>query len=173
MGCYLPPFCTHQLHFDQVLRWILMIWLPDVIPLCQRATGVGGEIRVWFLFPHSWQPRQVKSKLLKLPQVAFLPASGSKPFLQVLQPPRISYFYFYLCIYFVFSGPPPWHMEVPLLGVESELQLPACVTVTATPVLSRVCNLYHSSWQHHILNPLHEARDQTHVLVDTSRVCYH
>ena len=25
-----------------------------------------------------------------------------------------------------------WHMEVPSLGVESELQLPACATATAT-----------------------------------------
>ena len=44
------------------------------------------------------------------------------------------------------------------------------VTVTATPGLSHVGDLYHSSWQHQILNPLTEARDQTRFLVDTSRV---
>ena len=36
-----------------------------------------------------------------------------------------------------------------------------------------VCNLYHSSWQHWILNPLSKARNQTHILIDTSRVHYH
>ena len=32
-----------------------------------------------------------------------------------------------------FLGPHLWHMEVPSLGVESELQLPAYATATATP----------------------------------------
>ena len=35
-------------------------------------------------------------------------------------------------------------MEVPRLGVESELQLPAYTTATATPDPSHVCNLHHS-----------------------------
>ena len=39
--------------------------------------------------------------------------------------------FIYLFIYFVFLGPHPWHMEVPRLGVESELQLLACTTATA------------------------------------------
>ena len=30
-------------------------------------------------------------------------------------------------------GPHPWDMEVPKLGVELELQLPACTTATAAP----------------------------------------
>ena len=33
--------------------------------------------------------------------------------------------------------------------------------------------LHHSSQQCQILDPLKEARDQTHMLMDTSRVCYH
>ena len=49
-------------------------------------------------------------------------------------------------------------MEVPGLGVESELQLPAYTTVTAMPDPSCVCNLHHNSWQHQILNPLSEVR---------------
>ena len=57
-------------------------------------------------------------------------------------------------------------MEVPRLGVRSELQLLAYTTATATPDPSFVCNLHHSSWQHQILNPLSEARDGTCVLVD-------
>uniref|UniRef100_A0A8D1N3X5 Uncharacterized protein n=1 Tax=Sus scrofa TaxID=9823 RepID=A0A8D1N3X5_PIG len=60
---------------------------------------------------------------------------------------------------FIFLGPRLQHMEVPRLGVKSELQLPVCTTATATQDLSHVCNLHHSSWQCRILNPLSEARD--------------
>ena len=51
------------------------------------------------------------------------------------------------------------HMEVPRLGVELELLLPAYTTATATWDLSHICNLHHSSQQHRILNPLSRARD--------------
>ena len=61
-------------------------------------------------------------------------------------------------------------MEVPRLGVELELQLQAYAIATTMPDASRVCNLYHSKHQSWILNPLREARDQTHNLMDTSRV---
>ena len=63
-------------------------------------------------------------------------------------------------------------METPRLGVESELQLPAYATATAMPDLRLVCNLHHSLWQHQILNPLSEAGDETHILMDTSQVRY-
>ena len=47
--------------------------------------------------------------------------------------------YYCICIIllfcFVFLGPHLWHMEVPRLGVELELQLPAYTTATATPDL--------------------------------------
>ena len=61
-------------------------------------------------------------------------------------------------------------MEVPRLGVELELQLPAYTTATATQDPSCICDLYHSSWQRQILNSLSEARDRTHILMDTSQV---
>ena len=51
-------------------------------------------------------------------------------------------------------------MEIPRLGVESELQLLAYTTAIATWDLSHVYNLHHSSRQPWILNPLNEARDQ-------------
>ena len=50
-------------------------------------------------------------------------------------------------------------MEVPSVGVELELQLPAYTTAIATPDPSRVGNLHHSSEQHQIHYPLSEARD--------------
>ena len=75
-------------------------------------------------------------------------------------------------IYLFLWGPHPWHMEVSRLGVESELQLLAYTTAIAMPDLSHVCNLHPSSWQCQILNPLSAARDQTRVLMDTSRGHY-
>ena len=75
-----------------------------------------------------------------------------------------------LCSLFVcFLGLNPKHMEVPKLGVESELQLPAYTRATVAPDSSRVWDLHHSSQQCWILNPLREARDGTQVLVDPSR----
>ena len=50
-------------------------------------------------------------------------------------------------------------MEVPRLGVESELQLQAHSTATETQDPNRIFDLHHSSWQNGILNPLNEARD--------------
>ena len=53
-----------------------------------------------------------------------------------------------LCHFFFFEGGlHPQHMDIPRLGVESELQLPAYATATATtmPDLSHICDLYHSS----------------------------
>lgn len=63
-----------------------------------------------------------------------------------------------------------WHMEVPSLGDELELQLPAYTTATATPDPSHTCNLSHSLWQCQILNTLSEARDRTCLLMDTTLV---
>ena len=72
-----------------------------------------------------------------------------------------NYYYYYLFIYFLLFRAAPMAYGVSRLGVESELQLPAYTTATATPDTSHVCNLHHSSWQHQILNPLTEAKDQT------------
>ena len=80
--------------------------------------------------------------------------------------------FIYLFLIFVFLEPHPWYMEIPRLGAESELQLPAYTAATATCDLSCVCNLHHSPWQCQILNPLREARDQTYILMETSQVHY-
>ena len=76
----------------------------------------------------------------------------------------------FLSLLFFFLGPHPRHTDVPRLGLASELHLPAYTAVTATGHPSHVFDLHHSSWQHRILNPLREARDQTHVLMDTCEV---
>ena len=79
----------------------------------------------------------------------------------------------YRLFFFVFLGPHPRHMEVPRLGVKVELQPPAYTTATATPDLSCVCDLHHSSQQRQILNPLSEAREGTRILMVKSWVHYH
>ena len=53
---------------------------------------------------------------------------------------------------FFFLRSHPWHLEVPRLGVQWELQLLAYATATATPDPSRVCDLHRSTRQHWILN---------------------
>ena len=68
----------------------------------------------------------------------------------------LGFFWFSFC----FLGPYLWHMEVPSIGVESELQLLAYVTPTAAWDLGCVCDAHHCSRQRRILNPLSEARDQ-------------
>ena len=70
---------------------------------------------------------------------------------------RILAAFIYLFIFLL--RPYLWHMEVSRLGVKSELQLPTYTTATATPDVSRICNLCYSSQQHQILNPLSKARD--------------
>ena len=67
----------------------------------------------------------------------------------------------------------PVAYEVPGLGVELELQLPACTTATAMQDPSRICNLHPSSLQSQILNPLNEARDRTRNLMVPSQIHFH
>ena len=61
------------------------------------------------------------------------------------------------CFFFFFLGLLPQHIEVPRLGVQLELQLPAYARAIATWDPSQVCDLHHSSRQCRILNPLSEA----------------
>ena len=62
-------------------------------------------------------------------------------------------------------------MEIPRLGVEAELQLPAGRHHSHSDQdPSHV--VHHSSQQCWILNPLSEGRDRTHILMDTSQAHY-
>ena len=47
--------------------------------------------------------------------------------------------FFFLAL---FLGPHPWHMVVPRLGIESELQLLAYTMATAAQDPSHICNLH-------------------------------
>ena len=85
------------------------------------------------------------------------------------QIPSFFFFFLFFCLFRAVSRA----YGSSRLEVESELQLLAYATATATQDLSCNCNLHHSSQQRWILNPMSEARDQTSVLIDTSRVCYH
>ena len=80
--------------------------------------------------------------------------------------------FFFFVFFFVFLGPHLRHMEVPRLGIELEMQLPAHATTMAMPDLNRICKLGHSLQPHWILNPLSEDRDWTCILMDTSQVCF-
>ena len=53
------------------------------------------------------------------------------------------------------------HMKDPRIGVKWELQPLAFTRATATPYLSLVFDLHHSSRQPQVVNPLSRARDQT------------
>ena len=85
-----------------------------------------------------------------------------------LQSPCLSYisgfqweqfFFFFFLGFWSFLGPHLWHMEVPRLGVQSELQPPDYTRATPDP--SHICNRHHSPRQRQIPNPLIEARDRT------------
>ena len=65
--------------------------------------------------------------------------------------------------FFVFLGLLPRHVEVPKLGVKSELWLLAYTTAIAMRDPSCICNLHHSSWHHQIVNPLSEATDASQI----------
>ena len=62
------------------------------------------------------------------------------------------------------------HMDIPRPGAESKLQRRPTATATGTPDPSCICDLRCSLQQCQILNPLSKARDQTCILMDTSRV---
>ena len=72
--------------------------------------------------------------------------------------------------FFFFLGLHLWQMEVPGLGVESELKLLAYAIATLNP--NCICNIYCSLWQHWVLNPL--SHQGTHIKLLTSHcVCVH
>ena len=76
----------------------------------------------------------------------------------------------FVFVFLPFLGLLLWHMEVPRLGVQLELQPPAYARATAMQDPSHVCDLHHSSQQCQIVNPLSKGRDQTHNLMVPSQI---
>ena len=76
-----------------------------------------------------------------------------------------------VCLFVFFLGPHLWQMEVPRLGVKSELQLPVYTRATAMPDPSRLWSTPQLK-QHRILNPLNKGRDRTHNLMVPSQICF-
>ena len=66
--------------------------------------------------------------------------------------------------FFSFFRAAPWHIDIPRLGVELELQLPTMATPTAMWVQSLLCDLHHSSWQPQIPDPLSKGRMESESL---------
>ena len=81
---------------------------------------------------------------------------------------KFSYLRFFSSFFF-FRATPTAYGSL-RLGVMSELQLLASTTAIATWDSRLFCDLYYRSRQLGILNLLSKARDQTHILLDTSRV---
>ena len=77
----------------------------------------------------------------------------------------------FLFVCFCFWGLHPRRMEVPRLGVKSELHLPATATAMWDP--SHVRNLYHSLQQPWIPDPLSNARDWNCILMNSSQISFH
>ena len=114
----------------------------------------------------SWHRTMVQARsVISLPQL-------NQPFLWGIVFPW-PLFCLFVCLFFAFLRPNPWHMEVSRLGGKSELQLPAYTMAKAMQDPSRVCNLHHSSRQPQIPDPLSEARDQTCIVLNTSWIHFH
>ena len=78
--------------------------------------------------------------------------------------------YLFIFVFLPFLEPLLQHMEVPRLGVESELQPPAYARATAMRDPSHVCDPHHSSRHCRIVNPLSKGRDRTRNLMVPSRI---
>ena len=71
---------------------------------------------------------------------------------------------FFMCVC-LFRAAPEAHG-----GSQARAQIRA---VAAGLCHSHICNLYHSSRQRQILNPLSEARDRTCIVTNASQICFH
>ena len=119
--------------------------------LRQSHSNEGSELHLgltprWILNPLS-KARDQTCVLMDASQIHFCCATMGTPVCSAF------------VLFFTFLGLYPRHVEVPSLGVESELQLLAYTTAAAMRDLSRICDLHHSSRKCRIPNPLSEARD--------------
>ena len=82
----------------------------------------------------------------------------------------LSLFFFFF--FGLFWGLHPWYTEVPKLGVQSKLSLPAYTTAPAMLDPSQICNLHHGNTGA-LTHWANKARNWTWVLLDPSWVCCH
>ena len=109
--------------------------------------------------------RQGKNEM-KWNEIKMYDHSGIVGYLKIIIKSNFQYLYRF---FFSFLWLNLQRREVPRLQVELELQLWSyATTTTAAPDLSCICNLCQSLWQHWILNPLSEARNQTCILTETT-----
>ena len=104
---------------------------------------------------------------------------SSFPFLTLLFSDDLIYFHTFstsrlmgFCL-FCFLGPHPQHMKVSRPGGRIRAAAASLGHSHSNAGSKPHLYLHLSSRQCHILNLLSKARDQTQVLMDTSRVCYH
>ena len=83
-----------------------------------------------------------------------------------------SVFYFtLLLLFFIFFMAVPMAYGSSQARAQIRVAAEACAIATATLDQTHICDLYHSLRKSWILSPLRKARDQTHILIDTSLVC--
>ena len=160
-----------------------MSFITFIVVLRFRAAPAaywGSQVRGWIgaagaSLRHSHSNTRSKPHLSPTPHTAH----GNTRSLTHWAKPEIKHVSSWMLVRFVSTEPwgkPPFFflrtysqpMAVPILEVESELQLQASATAIATPDLSHICDLHCSLWQCWILNGLSEVRDQTHILIDTT-----
>ena len=95
-------------------------------------------------FPQVWTQASIRSMMPGTVLAAFSP-----------MPSPLNLFNFSFC----FLGPRLWHMDIPRLGVQSELQLLVYTTATAVQDPNGLCDLPRSSQKHQILKQLVGASD--------------
>ena len=119
----------------------------------------GQKMAQVFHWPDHYLQNEILFKrncLISLPQSRSAPSPRNEK----LEP------FFFIC----FLGPHPWHMEVPRLGTEWELQLLAYTTATATQGSKPRYRPTPQLTAMPILNPLSEARNRTCNLMVASQI---
>ena len=103
---------------------------------------------------------------MHLSRIALIVASG----VASLSKPVFPFLFFFSCFFKVLPEAYGSSQARGLIGATASAYTTA--TTTAMPDSSRVCDVYHSSQQRRIPDPLSEARDWTRILVDTSWICF-
>ena len=146
--------------------WEVVIILIIPTPRSPHLRNRSEAICLRFIVPTEGSPGIMAVVLDYLQAVGAVLSNPDGAWYRVPCPPKLwgpairktrATFWFFVFFFLPYRAAPV-ACEVPRLGVESELQLLASATATATWDLSLVWDLHHSS---RILNPLSRARDRT------------